>query len=161
MTTFVRQTALAALAALAGPAQAASPWDQMFPQPSSCYQRTYSADHLAAHPAQRVTGMTLAAAPEVPADPWPAVALVVSLRGPGGGTAQALAYCENEGGATLYCMMEGDAGAFTIEPANGGAVLVTVGRDGMSLETDTDFITLEARRGDDRSFILRPADGCR
>lgn len=104
--------------------------------------------------------MVIAGAPAIPADPWPAVALRVDLRGPGGGAAEAVAYCENVG-ATLYCVMEGDAGTFSIEAAKGGAILVSVGRDGMALETGTGFVTLEQRRGDDRSFLLQPSQGCR
>lgn len=151
---------LAVLAALTGPTQAAGPWDRMFPAPDTCYARVYSAAHLADHPQQRVTRMHLAAASAVPADPWPAVALSVMLRGPGGGEAAAIAYCENIENA-LYCSMEGDAGAFATETAGDGAILVSVGRDGMTLETDRDFITLDQRRGDDRSFLLQSSRDCR
>jgi hypothetical protein len=159
----VGRTALGAalMAGLGAPAMAQSPWDQMFPLPDSCYRRTYSPDHLASHPMQRVTDMTLAATPDVPAYPWPAVSLGVRLRGPDGGTAEAVAYCQNLGGSTLGCDMEGDAGAFMIEPAKAGAVLVTVSRAGIGFETDTGFATLEARQGDDRSFLLKPAVSCR
>lgn len=159
MTAAGRLAILGAVTALAGPAGAASPWDEMFPVGNSCYQRVYSDEHLAAHPQQRVTAMTIAADPEMPANPWPAVALNVRLRGSDGGSAQAVAWCENTGD-TLFCMMEGDAGAFSIAPAKGSAVLVTVSRDGMGFETETGFVTLEAKRGDDRSFLLRPVDGC-
>jgi hypothetical protein len=104
--------------------------------------------------------MTVAAAPDIPTDPWPALTLAVSLRGPDAGRAEAVAYCENSGG-TLSCVMEGDAGAFRIEPASGGAILISTGRDGMGFETSTGYVTLQARQGDDRSFLLKPAQGCR
>jgi hypothetical protein len=154
-----RAACLLLLAGLAAPAQAASPWDLMFPVGNSCYARVYSGDHLAAHPQQRVTAMTLAAEPGIPPEPWPAVVLRLSLRGSGGGMAEAVAYCENIE-ATLYCRMEGDAGAFVIEEARDGAILVSVGRDGMVLETEREVVTLEQRRGDDRSFLLRPSSAC-
>jgi hypothetical protein len=139
---------------------AASPWDTMFAGTKGCYQRVYSGAHLAAHPEQRVTEMTIRAAPDIPSNPWPAVNLDVTLRGAEGGRAEAVAWCENIED-TLFCGMEGDAGTFSIAPAKGGAILISVGRDGMSFETETGFVTLEARRGDDRSFLVQPASGCR
>jgi hypothetical protein len=146
---------LLSLASVAGPVAAASPWGTMFPSPDTCYERRYSIAHLAAHPEQRVTEITIAAAPAIPANPWPAVVLRVTLRGPEGGDAEAVAWCENIED-TLFCGMEGDAGTFGIAPAKAGAVLITTGRSGMSFETRTGFATLEARRGDDRSFLLQP-----
>ena len=147
------------LGLLAGPVAAASPWDRMFAGTTGCYQRVYPVTHLAGHPEQRVTEMSIRAAPDIPGDPWPAVVLDVTLRGPEGGRAEAVAWCENIED-TLYCGMEGDAGAFSIAPAKEGAILISVVRDGMSFETETGFVTLEARRGDDRSFLLKPARGC-
>lgn len=155
----VARGAAVALILSAGTALAQSPWQMMFPRPDSCYQRDYSASHLAGHPQQRVTKIVLAAAPTVPQDPWPAVRLQVTLRGADGGMAEAMAYCENIE-ATLFCGMEGDAGTFAIEAAANGAILVKTGRDGMSLETESGFVTLEQKRGDDRSFLLYPATGC-
>jgi hypothetical protein len=144
---------------LAGPAMSASPWEAMFEASGGCYQRVYSTAHLAAHPEQRMTEMTVAASPQIPANPWPAVTLTVTLRGPSGGLAEAVAWCENIEDS-LFCGMEGDAGTFSITKAKGGAILVSVGREGMSFETETGFVTLEARRGDDRSFLVPPASGC-
>jgi hypothetical protein len=148
------------LVCLASAAVAASPWDMMFAAPGGCYHRDYSSAHLAGHPEQRVTGMTVTSSPGIPANPWPAVTLTVTLRGPAGGRAEAVAWCENIEDS-LFCGMEGDAGSFSITKARGGAILLSAGHDGMSFETDTGFVTLEARRGDDRSFLLQPASGCR
>ena len=39
---------------LATPALGETPREAMFPSDGSCYRRQYSADHLAAHPAQRM-----------------------------------------------------------------------------------------------------------
>ena len=139
---------------LAGPALAKSPTDLMFPSDARCYARSYTAEHLARHPAQQVTAMFLrpdrqAAAPQLGL--W----LSVTLRGTPGGMFEALAACENIE-HTLYCTMEGDAGAFGIEPGKGKAVLVTTGSRGIGLENEAGFVTLERDRGDDRSFLLRP-----
>jgi hypothetical protein len=154
-----RAAALAGLAALASPALAQGPWDQIFPDPESCYLRSYTADHLTRHPQQRVTRITLAAVPDAPTDPLPAVKLRVDLRGPDGGTAEAVAYCE-EVPDRLSCGMEGDAGVFTVTSTREDAILVAVGPDGMALETDRGFVTLDAERGDDRRFLLWRGPGC-
>jgi hypothetical protein len=143
---------LATLAA--GPLSAQSPTDRMFPDPSTCYARTYSADHLAKHPQQRVTEMQLVQDTQAEG-PFLSLWLRVSLRGPQGGQAEALASCENTS-SVLYCTMEGDAGGFQAEEAKNGNVLVSVSSLGMGFETDRGFVTLERNAGDDRSFILRP-----
>ena len=150
-------TILALLAAM--PSLAESPQQQMFPGPDSCYARVYSSDHLAKHPAQRVT--RIAISPDfVSASPQFAVALRLAFRGPVTGTAEATGYCENNGGSTIYCGLEGDAGGFQITPAKGGAILITVSSLGLAFETDSGFVALERDSGDDRSFLLRPA-ACR
>jgi hypothetical protein len=73
---------------------------------------------------------------------------------------EGLSYCETSAGI-LSCGMEGDAGSFTVSPAKGGAVIVTVGSYGLALEGAGGFVTLEARRGDDRSFILPQVARCK
>ena len=147
-----------ALLLATGPVAAQSPQEQMFPNPTTCYARTYSADHLAKHPQQRVTKMALVQDHQA-AEPFLSLWVRVTLRGASGGAAEALASCENTS-SVLYCTMEGDAGGFQIEKAKGGAVLVTVSSLGMGFETDSGFITLDRTAGDDRSFILRP-QACR
>lgn len=137
-------------------ALAQSPQDLMFPDAGTCYARIYSADHLAGHPAQRVTGMRLSPDFRI-AEPFLGLHVELSLRGVPGGAFEGVGYCENEGGETLYCGLEGDAGGFTVTPAKGGAVLVTVSRSGMSFENEAGFVTLERQTGDDRSFLLRPS----
>lgn len=147
-----------ALLILPSAAMAQSPMQAMFPGPDSCYARSYSATHLADHPAQRVTDFALS--PDFSfADPGLTVRLDLRLRGVPGGAFEGYAYCENEAGH-LYCGMEGDAGGFQIDPAKGGAILVSVSSHGMSFENDTGFATLERNAGDDRTFLLRPA-ACR
>lgn len=128
----------------------------MFPDGQACYSRAYSEDHLATHPAQRVMEISLAPDFRI-AHPLLGLRVELRLRGAQGGDFEGYGYCENEGARTLYCGMEGDAGGFTVTPAKGGAVLVTVSNLGMSFENDAGFVTLEQKKGDDRSFILRPS----
>jgi hypothetical protein len=155
-----RRTLYVAIFALSSlPALGKSPQDQMFPGPDSCYARSYSKDHLAKHPEQRVT--EIAVIPDFAgADPMLGLRVLLQLRGVPGGTYEAFAYCENLGASTLYCGMEGDAGGFEIKPAKGGAILIEVSSYGMGFENEAGFATLERNRGDDRSFILHPA-ACR
>lgn len=143
---------------LGTPVAAQSPMDRMFPTDTSCYARAYTPDHLASHPAQRVTTMRVQPDRQA-AEPFLALHLSLTLRGTPGGAFEALALCENIDG-TVYCTMEGDAGAFSIEDGRGDSVLVTVGSRGMGFENEAGFVTLERDRGDDRSFLLRPVD-CR
>lgn len=127
----------------------------MFPDPSTCYARTYSAEHLAQHPDQRVTAMRLF--PDAQADdPRLVLQVQVVLRGTPGGAFAGYGYCENQG-EELYCAMEGDAGGFSISSARDGAILVAVSSLGLSFENDAGFVTLEKEKGDDRSFLLRPS----
>jgi hypothetical protein len=134
---------------------AQSPAQAMFPNQSGCYIRQYSPDHLASHPAQRVTTILLVPEASIAA-PMLGLWVNVTLRGVPGGEYEALAYCENSG-TLLSCGMEGDAGSFTVRPDKNGSVLVDVGRYGMSFENERGFETLESSRGDDRSFRLNPA----
>ena len=140
-----------ALATLAN----ANPMQDIFPGKSGCYARSYSADHLAAHPDQLVTEIVLTPEASV-ADPMIGLWLDLTLRGDIAGTYLGFGYCEASGPG-LDCGMEGDAGSFTIAPDTNGGILVEVGPYGMSFEAETDYITLKSDRGDDRSFLLRPA----
>lgn len=138
-------------AALGGPV------DRFFPGKSGCYVRNYTSDHLADHPDQRVMGMALIADATI-ADPMIGLSVGIDLRSVPGGFFEAFAYCEPVGEDRLSCGLEGDAGSFTIAPAKGGAILVEVGKYGMSLENIQGFATLDSHKGDDRSFILQPAN---
>lgn len=131
----------------------------MFPATDSCYARSYSKEHLASHPAQRVTQISISPDFTI-ADPMLGVHLKLRLRGVPGGNFETFGYCENEGGHTLYCGMEGDAGGFQITPEKAGAILIKVSSYGMTFENETGFATLERNSGDDRSFLLKPV-ACR
>ena len=132
---------------------------KLFPQKSGCYARSYSAEHLAAHPAQAVTDIIVLAEAEV-ADPMLGLWVRLNLRGVPGGEFEALAYCETSRTQGLDCGLEGDAGSFSVTPAKNGAILIEVGRYGMSFENDGGYVTLDRNQGDDRSFLLQPA-ACR
>jgi hypothetical protein len=142
----------------ATPVAAQSPTDAMFPGRSGWYHRLYSPDHLASHPTQRVTEISLTAEGSI-ADPMLGLWVHVTLRGVPGGDFEALAYCENEGDQ-IYCGMEGDAGGFSVAPAKNRAVLVSVSSYGMGFENERGFERLERDSGDDRSFLLQPVS-CR
>ena len=125
---------------------------------SLCYQRTYSADHLARHPEQQVTAIGLALMPE--AREQTALVLFVRTRS-SVETYVGSAYCQ-AGGTGLDCLMEGDAGQFGLTAASKGALRLTVAARGISFEGGRDFITLEGTSGDDRVFLVPPlaADRC-
>jgi len=94
------------------------------------------------------------------AEPLLGLYLTLTLRNVPGGGFEAYAGCENEGADTLYCSLEGDAGGFRITPAKEGAILIEVSSLGMTFENDDVFATIEAKAGDDRSFLLTPT-ACR
>jgi hypothetical protein len=128
----------------------------MFPGPDSCYARSPSDNRNGSRAAQRVT--EFAVIPDFTvANPMLGLRVLVSLRGVPGGMFEAFAYCESGGASTLDCGMEGDAGGFAVSPSKDGAILIKVGPDGMVLENDRGFATLESDAGDDRGFALRPA----
>jgi hypothetical protein len=134
--------------------------ERLFPDKSGCYARSYSAEHLAAHPAQRVTRISVIPEAEV-ASPqlglWVRLTLRATAEPGAAGDFEALAYCSNAGPKSLECGMEGDAGSFLITPARKGAILIKVGKYDMSLENDAGFATLSRKGGDDASFLLPPA----
>jgi hypothetical protein len=145
----------AILILLSGPtAEAQSPQDLMFPGGIRCYEREYGKGHLARHPEQRVTRITLMPDP-ISEAPRFAVDLRLGLRGNPAGAFEAHAICENNGASTLYCAMEGDAGGFQLTPAKNRSILLSVSSLGMSFENDAGFVMLERDSGDDRSFVLR------
>ena len=121
-----------------------------------CYVRHYSEAHLAGHKEQQVTqiGVVL---DRSQADSDPVLRLEFWLR-PGERRAEITACCTRAGRA-LDCEVEGDAGNFRIEPGKGGALLMSVGEQGIGLEDERGFVTLNADRGDDREFLIPPQDG--
>ncbi len=158
----VRSLAYGAILILtAAPLAAQSPREVLFPSDASCYAREYSAQHLADHPAQRVSSLALTPEGAKVEDHTMQVWVTVTLRDWPGEQLLALAYCQVADADKMDCVMEGDAGAFTVAPAKGGAALVTVAQAGMGFEGATGFVTLRQDRGDDLSFLVQPTRECR
>lgn len=126
----------------------------MFPPEAACFQRHYSAAHLAQHPQQIITDIALSPAEGQQVSTSLVVDISVKLRGETDSYIGS-AYCE-PGGAGLSCGMEGDAGAFTLALRDGGALLLKVDPVGMSFEGARDFLTLSGSSGDDRAFLMHP-----
>ncbi|MGB8813459.1 MAG: hypothetical protein WCC57_09755 [Paracoccaceae bacterium] len=132
-------------------AEAQTGMDKYF-QTGGCFVREYTADHLAKHPDQLVKYISLSIS-ALDAQPGLRVLdVIVNLRGKDE-FFHGLAYCEPQGKG-LACGMEGDAGAFVLEGAKQGALRLSVAAQGLSFEGQTDFITLDGRRGDDRVFLI-------
>ena len=141
----------------AAPVAAQGLGERLFGGKSTCFARAYTADHLASHPLQQVTEITLR--PDVAAMRMggEVEAVMISVRRRADSeTYFGSAYCDRTG-AALTCYREGDAGSFKLTEAANGALRLEVGPNGMSFEGSADFVTLEANRGDDRVFLIPPA----
>lgn len=126
----------------------------MFPPEASCFQRHYDAAHLAQHPQQDVTDISLTPAEGQQVSTSLVVDIAVHLRGKPDGYVGS-AYCEPDA-AGLSCGMEGDAGAFNLVLRDRGALLLKVDPGGMSFEGTQDFLTVSGTSGDDRAFLMYP-----
>lgn len=143
-------------AVLAGSAQAQSMRDTLLTDSPFCLARSYDAAHLASHPDQRVTAISISQHPEVARNAADGMVLLVRVMLRGSDEVYSgAAYCQV--GKMADCGMEGDSGTFAIEPRDADSVLLSVGRYGITFEGQRDFITLYSDRGDDRSFLLRRA----
>ena len=147
------------LAVLAAPAMADDLAETHFSM-NFCWERTYSAEHMAEHPDQRVTRMVIRKEPlgfpKAPGETLMEIA--VMFRGADGSRegpqATAIGYCRPDGEERLDCALEGDAGRYEIA-AEGQDLLLSVGEDGMAFESSRAMHELRADEGDDRSFLLR------
>ncbi len=147
----MRQTFMLLACAAAVPAAAQDTRSAMFPGGSGCYSREYAATHLARHPDQRVTRITLYPDPDQTTVEQIALRVSVTLRD-SPEQFQGVAYCRPTG-PSLSCAVEGDGGSFAITQGDSG-LLLTLDRDGLSMEGETAFVTLSGTSGDDRSFSL-------
>lgn len=125
---------------------------------AACFARTYDAAHLAGHPEQNVSAMTvLAYRPD-----WKRDASVVNLElrfRNAAGPVHLSGECKaaGRGAKRLDCGIECDGGRFTITRNAQGALLVDV-PDGLSLCDGEDALPSEAAFGpDDRRFRVDPA----
>jgi hypothetical protein len=129
--------------------------------PTGCFVRQYDKAHLAAHPGQTVTHLSLSLKPLANPEPFVRSAeLDVIVRGKKVSSG-AVGDC-TVAGAGLDCPMDEDAGSFTLTSAAHGALLLTVTAsvrlaraDVASEETPGPFLKME--NPEDRSFLLSPA----
>ncbi len=144
---------------LAAPAIAKGLVDSVLNGGQTCFARDYAIDHLRSHPDQRVATIALGPNPDeagITADGIAGMTLSLQLRDDTD-FYTATAYCQDAGSGAI-CFVEGDGGSFSLGLAAGGAILLTVGPDGLSIEGAADFASLDPVKGDDKSFLLHPAD---
>lgn len=107
----------------------ARPLEQQLPHgKEACWERSYDAAHLAAHPGQKVIGLKLAKMAEGPDLPQTAVTLYINLRkrtaeNDGGYDYSNTALCKPSGSG-LACENEYGLGKFRIEAAPNGGLLI-------------------------------------
>jgi hypothetical protein len=119
------QLRLSLFMALAASPTLANPLEKELASASNtCWERTYNAAHLAAHPKQLTAKIRLLT--EVQEDGSILASIGVNPREPGGsGRFDYVAYghCKPKGGA-LTCASEWDAGSFTLEKISKGGMKV-------------------------------------
>lgn len=126
-----------------------------------CYARIYSAEHLKSHPEQRIGSIELDMAKANP-DGAPITEDNIEL---GFGIKlkdkaewyTSLAICKGSG-AEIGCFLEGDGGSFTLASSENGGLKLSTGESGIAIEGTTDFVEIAGDKGDDRVFILAPAE---
>ena len=162
------RSALLALVALlfacpAGHAQdteeaAADPW-------LGCWARVYDAAHLAKHPGQEVTQLTLSISEREPSgdkDPGKYLATITAKMRNGGDTYTNLdgARC-NEANGNLACVTDGFyLGQFSLEPAAKNMKIALRGGDHLALIPGVDldaFVVLSPDDPEHALFLLQPA----
>ncbi|WP_306141992.1 hypothetical protein [Roseibium sp. MMSF_3412] len=112
-----------------------------------CYARTYSADHLAEHPGQKVARIWFTADPDMRPDGYAAVLkFAFTLRD--GRFYQSFAYCRADG----FCGTEGDGGRIQLTGRGQNLRMSIV--DYLIVEGD-DF-SPDLMQSDDRVFLLYP-----
>ena len=123
----LRIASLALFAALGMTGAAANPLeDELASASNTCWERSYDAAHLQAHPQQQVTKIRLAT--EVQDDGSIVAQLGFNLRGRSGAGFRheytAFGYCKAQGKG-IACPSQWDAGTFSISKGKGGTLLVT------------------------------------
>ncbi len=131
---------------------------------NSCWERTYDAAHLKAHPKQLVTKIRLST--EVQDDGNIYASLGINLRQDQGRKFDysAFAPCQAKG-AALSCPSEWDAGAFSLEKAKGGLLVrnkdLIVNPSNYDAE-DVAPNAVSLGKSDDAAWLLMPSadEGC-
>ncbi len=129
-------------------------------QNSACFIRSYDNAHLAKHPDQLVTSITVSISPLSPGGTTPVLNIFATFRGDSY-YYHGAAYCRYVGD-DLGCALEGDQGAFTLSAQKGHKILLQVGRDGLEFEGASGTHSVSGTTGDDRSFLIPsvPAPQC-
>lgn len=131
----------------------------------SCYQRFYTADHLARHPEQKVEAIQLSHFSEDSrAMPGNEMNLRIAVRLRGHSIWQTPVICrpqESKRGTKLSCGVECDGGRFDVVVKNGSSILITGGSDIYFSDCEAQPRVLE-RAPDDRVFLLhrQPLANC-
>lgn len=142
------------------------PLEDYFFSFASCYGRSYSFDHLNAHPNQKVVDIVFSHYPtrqellglDGAFQPYPETPRFVGkvdvwLRGENESW-QTDAFCEPSGDG-MACGIECDGGQFRLEARDGGKLLLTGGGD-LSFEQCDAGPRVLTRAPDDKSFLLSP-----
>ena len=156
----LRSAAMAAFLVLTfAPARANPLEKELAALSNSCWERTYDAAHLKAHPLQRTVKIRLSA--EVQYDGTIRAELGVNLRkrtGAGGPFDYASpAYCEARQ-ASLACPSEWEAGSFLIEKAQNGLMVYNKGMIINPSNYDSEDIapgSVDLYESDDKQWLLR------
>ncbi|MEP4038212.1 MULTISPECIES: hypothetical protein [unclassified Pseudophaeobacter] len=151
---------LALFAALPAAAQSIS--NHFEKHSDSCYQRFYSASHLASHPVQKVEAIQLSHFNhESRAMPGGEMNLRIAVRLRGRSTWQTPVICRSQGNR-LSCGVECDGGRFDVVVKNGSSILITGGTDIYFSDCNAKPRILE-RAPDDKVFMLhrQPLSNCR
>ena len=164
----MQKIALAGLVLLASPALADKPMTQHFGGKDSCYERSYSAAHLAKHPLQRVTHMRLTHYPRYsgpfgaddkpmiyPDAPEIVVNLSVRMRGSDDWDL-ATGFCWPEGDG-MACGLECDGGQFSLADRGTGKILLRIQDEIYFHDCDSGDGVLSSKP-DDKSFLLHRLD---
>jgi len=125
----------------------------------TCFVRQYSAQHLRANPAQRVTRIALAAIDRGANRPNMAANqsefLIAIQTRAGGGWHSRLAVCSFGRGDSMNCGLESDGGQFTIQNRPDGNILLRAqGELRMGSEGGPE---IGGSISDDNAFVLTPA----
>jgi hypothetical protein len=115
-----------------------------------CYSATYDKAHLASHPKQRITALSLAMVPEPPSDGprrWNYV-IVMRMKGEKGALWQADTCRADEPGA-IRCLVACDGGHFTLSAPEAGS--------GLRLELGETYY-VQGGCADDRKTVLLSAE---
>ena len=141
-------------AAIPAFAEARNVYDTHFSgkQNSACFIRSYDNAHLAKHPDQLVTSITVSISPLSPGGTTPILNVFTSFRGDSY-YYHGAAFCRYAGDA-LACVLEGDQGTFSLSGRKGRKILLQVGRDGLEFEGANGTHSISGTTGDDRSFLI-------